>query len=202
MGQLPKRSIKSLLTNNVRISEIVTCKNLPVTSAKFSDAISEALSQTSYLDPQGWKGQIQPLRQFSTMFGARLSAWRLAVCPQQVSLIQRQLLETCPHETEALKLLRSSMFMLFEELEECRAFARVDTPAFFDDEARDAETKVIHVGYLSSVRNPSARTVQRVVSCRRRVRNAARPKEALQLLMKTEVEPACFFGIVRTKERQ
>lgn len=94
------------------------------------------------------------------------------------------------------------MLVPFEELEECRTFARVDTPAFLDNESRNAQTKVIDVGYLSSLCNPSSRTIERLVSRSSRVGNAAGPEITLQLLMKTEVAPTGFFRIVRTKKRQ
>ncbi len=84
-----------------------------------------------------------------------------------------QLLETRLHQTKAIYLLGRSIFVLFEELKECRAFPRIKTPTLLDNESRNAKTKVIDVGYLGSLRNPPARTIQRLISRRIGIRDAA-----------------------------
>jgi len=94
------------------------------------------------------------------------------------------------------------MFVLFEEFKKGRTFTRVDTPAFLDNESRNAQTKAIDIRYLSSFRNSSGRTIQRFIGCRSGVRNAAGSKITLQLLMKTEVAAASFIRIVGTKKCQ
>lgn len=92
--------------------------------------------------------------------------------------------------------------MLFEELKEGRAFPRIETPTFLDDESRNAETKAIEVGHLGSLRDPSAGTIQRLISRSRGIGDAASSKIALQLLMKTKVAATCLICIVRAKKRQ
>jgi len=71
------------------------------------------------------------------------------------------------------------VFVLFEELKERRALSRIETPTFLDDESRDAKTKAINVGHISSLGNPSARTIQRLISRSRRIRHAASAKITL-----------------------
>ena len=94
------------------------------------------------------------------------------------------------------------MLVLFEEFKECITLPRINAPPFHDDESRDAETKVIDVGHLSSIRNSFCGTIQRLISRRSGVRHAARTEITLQLLMKTQVAATCFLRIVRTKKRQ
>ena len=71
------------------------------------------------------------------------------------------------------------MFVLFEKLKEGRAFPCIETPAFLDNESRNAQTKVINVGYLSSLRNPSTGAIQRLISRRRGICDAASAKVTL-----------------------
>ena len=59
--------------------------------------------------------------------------------------------------------------MLFEKLKEGRAFAIIKTPAFFDDEPRNAEAKLIDIRYFSTLGNPSARTIESFIGSRNRI---------------------------------
>lgn len=84
-----------------------------------------------------------------------------------------QLLKTQLHQTKAIYLFGRSIFVLFEELEECCGFLRIKTPPLLDNEPGNAKTKAINVGYLSSLRNPSACTIQRLISRGIGIRDAA-----------------------------
>jgi len=93
------------------------------------------------------------------------------------------------------------MIVLLEKLKEGCAFAIINTPAFFDDEPRNAKTKLIDIRHLSSLRNSSARTIQSLIGSRNRIRHTTELKIAHELLVKAEVKPACFIRIVRAKKR-
>jgi len=110
--------------------------------------------------------------------GPFLSTQGLTVCIQEVSVIFGQLLEARLHETKAVYLLGRRLFVSFEELKEGRAFPRINPPTFHDDEARNAQTKAIDVGYLCPFRKPSGGTVKRLISRRTGISDAARPKIA------------------------
>ena len=93
------------------------------------------------------------------------------------------------------------MIVLLEKLKEGCAFAIINTPAFFNDEPRNAKTKLIDIRHLSSLSNSSPRTIQSLIGRSNRIRDTTELKIAHQLLVKTEVEPACFIRIFRAKKR-
>lgn len=71
------------------------------------------------------------------------------------------------------------MIVLLEKLKEGCAFAVIKAPAFLDNESRNAETKIIDVGYLSSLGDPSPRTIQRFICSSSGIRDAAYSKITL-----------------------
>ena len=71
------------------------------------------------------------------------------------------------------------MIMLLEKLKEGFAFAIIETPAFLDNESRNAQAEVIDVGYLSSFGNPPGRAIDCFVCRSSRICHAARSKVSL-----------------------
>jgi hypothetical protein len=120
---------------------------------------------------------MQLLRQLKTIAGPCTPCWCGTVQSQKLSVILRQLLETRFHETETIYLV-AFMIVLFEKLKEGRAFAIVNSPAFFDDEPRNAKTKLIDIRHVSSLSKSSARTIQRFIGCRNGIGNATELKIA------------------------
>jgi hypothetical protein len=140
------------------------------------------------------------LCQFETIPGACTPGWRRTIRTQKLSVILGQLLETRFHETETIHFVRW-LIVLFQKLKEGRAFAIIETPAFFDDEPRNAETKLIDIRYFSTLGKPSARTIQSFIGGSNRIGDTTELKIARQLLVKTEVTSSCFIRIFWTKKR-
>src|ERR1044072_7316380 len=98
---------------------------------------------------------------------------------QNFSIVLRQFLETRLHQAKAINLIGRRLLVLFEKLKKGRAFPCIETPTFLDDESRNAETKVIDVGHFRPFSDPSARTIQRLISRSRCIRDAASSKITL-----------------------
>ena len=79
------------------------------------------------------------------------------------------------------------MIVLLEKLKEGGAFAIIETPAFFDNETRNAQTEFIDIRNVRPFRNSSGRTIQSFIGRGDRVGNTTKLKIARQLLVQTKV---------------
>jgi hypothetical protein len=139
--------------------------------------------------------------QLETISRTCTSGWRGTVRTQKLSVGLGQSLETLFHETEPVYVVRC-MIVPLEKLKKGRTFAIIKTPAFFNDEPRNAKTKPIDIRYRRSFRNPPARTIQSFIGGGNRIGSTVELKIARQLLMKTKVESSCFIRIFGTKKVQ